>query len=308
MIGTSAMVDSVNYVDLSGMTGPNQNWDLSDLQTIGETLTYNWVNPEDAPGGESFPNANYAVEVDFLSFFYDISGNEYKEVGYFLEFMGSTAVETFSDPAIRFTFPMTYGSSGSDDYSSTTVFSLGFELASEGNIDWEVEGYGTLTLPSGTYSDVLLIHAEDLSESTQSIGGTSIVTTLENDIYVLLKAGNPLPLAIFEEITSIDFLGNVETEFGGTTFTSNGGMSIDEKEVSDLMVFPNPASDLLNVDLTGKSVEELTLWTIDGRMVNNFSVNNQGLMQLEMSDLNSGMYILHATGKNELYTACFSVK
>lgn len=51
VIGSSALVDSVNYVDLSEMTGPNQTWDLSDLQPIGETLTYNWVNPADAPGG-----------------------------------------------------------------------------------------------------------------------------------------------------------------------------------------------------------------------------------------------------------------
>ena len=308
VIGSSALVDSVNYVDLSEMTGPNQTWDLSDLQPIGETLTYNWVNPADAPGGEDFPNANYAVEVDFLSFFYDISGNEYNEVGYYLEFQGATAIETFSDAAVRYTFPLTYGTTGSDDYTSNTSFSLGFEIESNGQLNWEVEGYGTAILPFGTFTDVLLLHVNDFTEDAQSVGGTTFLTTLENEIYVLYKAGNPLPLAIFEEIITTDFIGNVEVDYGGTTFNSQGGMNTQEETAAELRVYPNPVSNILNVDLTGKSVDELTLWTVDGRMVNNFSVRNPGLMQLEMSALNAGMYILHARGENELYTACISVK
>ena len=75
-----------------------------------------------------------------------------------------------------------------------------------------------------------------------------------------------------------------------------------------MRICPNHMADQLNVDLTGKSANELTLQTVNGQMVNNFSVINPRLMQLEMSDLNAGSYILHAKGKNELYTACFSVK
>ena len=209
---------------------------------------------------------------------------------------------------MRYTFPLTYGTTGSDDYTSNTSFSLGFEIESNGQLNGEVEGYGTAILPFGTLTDVLLLHVNDFTEDAQSVGGTTFLTTLENEIYVLYKAGNPLPLAIFEEIITTDFIGNVEVDYGGTTFNSQGGMNTQEETAAELRVYPNPVSNILNVDLTGKSVDELTLWTVDGRMVNNFSVRNPGLMQLEMSALNAGMYILHARGENELYTACISVK
>lgn len=302
VVGSSAMSDSVAYVDLSGQTGPNQTWDLSDLTASGQTYTYTWMNPANAIGGSSFPSANYAVEIDFVSFFFDISDNAYNELGYYLELQGSYAIESFSDPLVRFEFPLEYGSSGTDTYESAVEFGLGFTLNSTGSSEWTVDGYGTAILPFGTFTDVLLIHVSESSEEVQDIGGMEFVTTTTNDVYSLYKAGMPLPLVIFEEITFVDQLGS-DVTYLGRTFNGSAGVAVDEEQAPVLNVFPNPTDGIVQVQLQSEELQSLELWTTDGRFVQNFSTNSGRSMFLDMSGLPSGVYVLIANGAKEVYTS-----
>ncbi len=302
VVGSTAISDSVSYVDLSGQTGPNQTWDLTGLTTIGPSYTYTWVNPADAPGGFNFPTANYAVEVEFVSFFYDISDNEYKEIGFYLELQGSYAIETFSDPLVRFEFPLEYGDSGTDTYESAVEFGLGFTLNSTGSSEWTVEGYGTAILPFGTFTDALLIHVSESSEEVQEIGGMEFVTTTTNDVYALYKAGFPLPLAIFEELTFEDLLGS-ETTYNGRTFNGGGGVAVSEEEPFTASVFPNPTDGIVQVQLQSEEIQTIELWTTDGRFVQNFSTNGRKSISLDMSELPAGVYVLIANGAEANYTS-----
>jgi len=301
LVGASALSDSVSYVDLSSQVGINQTWDLSGLTSIGPAYTYNWINPASAAGESNFPTANYAVVVDFLTFFYDISNNEYNEIGYYLEFGGNAVMETFSNPAVRFEFPMQYGGSGSDTYESTMEFGGVFAINSTGSLDWNIEGYGTAILPFGTFSDVLLIHVEEAAQDVQDLGGMEFVSNSTNSIYALYKAGMPLPLAIFEELTFSDVQGT-EVTYLGRTFNSSGGVSVGEEGVNQLNVYPNPTDGVVRVELGLEEIISLSLFTTDGKFVQNFSTAQGSSITLDMSGLPLGVYVLIAKGANEVRT------
>jgi len=64
-----------------------------------------------------------------------------------------------------------------------------------------------------------------------------------------------------------------------------------------LKVYPNPASDLLNIEITPSDTGRMLLEVFDlsGKAVINKTVVNEPLMQLDIEDLAEGAYSLKVT-------------
>jgi len=77
-------------------------------------------------------------------------------------------------------------------------------------------------------------------------------------------------------------------------FSETCTLNIDRFNNTDLVVYPNPASDLVNIKAKNFLIDSFKIYNVHGQLVkqNNFTRNF-----IEISDLEKGLYIIHLEGK-----------
>ena len=91
-------------------------------------------------------------------------------------------------------------------------------------------------------------------------------------------------------------------------FTADNSVGIiDTKETSSLLVFPNPATDLLNIDLSGmKEAGNISIFSMDGRKVwsEEFDLagESSNVRTIDMTANKSGIYVVRVVSGNSIYT------
>jgi hypothetical protein len=75
---------------------------------------------------------------------------------------------------------------------------------------------------------------------------------------------------------------------------------IDESEEHLFSVYPNPVKDMVNVDC--KDIEQIYLFNAVGQNIESFSVEGNDKVQIDMSGLPSGVYILQAVSQGRTLT------
>lgn len=140
------------------------------------------------------------------------------------------------------------------------------------------------TLLAGGTDDVLLYQAYTEFTATTSTWGTMSLpfaanpqaTGTVNQLYIVAVSSNN---AVASPGTTL-WLDNITTGFVG----------VDENEVIAASVYPNPATDVLNIKMN-EEVASVVITALDGKVVateNSTSIN--------ISGLNTGMYIYTITG------------
>jgi hypothetical protein len=86
----------------------------------------------------------------------------------------------------------------------------------------------------------------------------------------------------------------------------NAVVGTSESKVSnDMQIFPNPANGLLNIGFRQPLLQraQLSLFNMHGREVMNRVYDNiDGNVQLDVSDLAGGMYIVVVRTDNQIFT------
>ncbi len=173
---TDAQIQAIVDAD-----GADQTWDFSQVShtdTLHAVTTYHGSG-DGLPGGDEFPETNYAIEVmmglespdvDSAAWvFNQIKGDSALTLGgsYITENPDTGEPDTltlaFNPPSLNFLLPVTYG----DSWTHTSTFIL------ETTEEAEVDGWGTLVLPDGSSHDALRIRREE----TTSMGGFETMTT-----------------------------------------------------------------------------------------------------------------------------------
>ena len=175
---------------LIDIEGASQTWDFTTLtfEAEGSAITVSYLDeaPDDAPGGNEAPfnTADFVQEV-LGAELNNYSFQDIRDDGvYFIGFTSedpSTGEETrFAyDPALRTTaLPLTYETS----WTTSTTYSIeagGVTLTTEEVRDYEVDGYGTLVLPSGSVDALRL---------KQEVARTTSGVTSESTSYTFITA------------------------------------------------------------------------------------------------------------------------
>jgi len=81
----------------------------------------------------------------------------------------------------------------------------------------------------------------------------------------------------------------------------SGANSI-ERVYNELNVYPNPATELINIELVAPRAAFATLYNLNGQVVNTQSTEGNKLMTLSTADLNEGMYVLQVVQDEKVYT------
>jgi hypothetical protein len=72
---------------------------------------------------------------------------------------------------------------------------------------------------------------------------------------------------------------------------------------AQLSVYPNPATDILNISLSnGTRIETVNIYNVSGKLVNNFKLNGN---QIDISQLNNGVYMVEVLTANGSYKTKF---
>lgn len=165
-------IDTVPNAGISvGQPGPNGTYNLTDIDLNNEEIT-SFVDPSTLSNASEFPEATIAIN-EGAEIYLKVGATEYDFQGIVLPNQaGGTEpwVIKYDDPQIFVTFPSTYQTAFVDDFYGQETFYIGMDfqgtqidsgrITFTGSTDSEFDGYGTLTTPAGTFSDVLRQRAE----------------------------------------------------------------------------------------------------------------------------------------------------
>jgi len=140
-------VDTLNLNP--GAPGTNQNWNFSSRSLLGDsTITY-YVTPSSTPYAGYYPGATLAsYEQSGLTYTYYITSSSIYEI---IGLAASTGFYIFPGPEVLGQYPITYNQQFSADYRGVGYFTTDTVHLSGHEISI-VDGYGTISLPSGTSS------------------------------------------------------------------------------------------------------------------------------------------------------------
>lgn len=83
---------------------------------------------------------------------------------------------------------------------------------------------------------------------------------------------------------------------------AGGALSLDENNFSEkIKIYPIPARGTLNIEVEGKNIESVDLYTMDGKRVISEKVdNNKNKKRIDISELPGGLYIVYLTTQDGL--------
>jgi len=145
-------------------------------------------------------------------------------------------------------------------------------------------------------------------------------TELNDDVLVIKGASSVVVLAKFSgnnfpqsftvngNQTTLEWLTNYKNEYQGwdISFTTSGvGINTYDK-IQNIIVYPNPVSDLLNITLFTEIIDDLTceIISVEGKIVysEKFNIDNSVTKKvINTSNFSKGIYLLKLTGKKGEY-------
>jgi hypothetical protein len=94
--------------------------------------------------------------------------------------------------------------------------------------------------------------------------------------------------------------------FNSWKFTTGYGVGINDNPLSQIQVYPNPATDVLYIKTAGENITDLFIKDILGNVVKTiYPTLQQPILKLDLSDLPKGVYVLDVRMGNKFYQQKF---
>ena len=307
----STASNSVNFNFAA--TGTTYNWDFSNLTAASQKmesyvplsatpLIYRLVfNSTIASIARERPDMQVAVISLTNGFdFFKKSATDYRQTGFGSEIQGISLPVQFQSPDILYKFPVNFGNSDSCDSKwNVNIPNLGYLGEKKHRVN-EVDGWGTVKTPYGTFnclrikSTVLQIdsfHYDSIPLPFPAIPQNYIeyYWLAKNIGFPILKATVRLAATTVEYIDSIKVFA---------------GIAEDKASNNDLVIFPNPTTDLLNINFLTNISEKFTIriFSTDGKELLNKSYNSINKIVINTNNLEKGIYFVTATMADKVIT------
>ncbi len=255
-----------------GPDGPNRTWDFSGLGSGMFLGTQQAINAATSPFAELFPQANYCYTmqsafVDATMYFYHSLTPEIFEI-YSLGYEGEVGEDFRLNPRTYVTFPYTYGTVFTDTFQRTT---------DPGPVSQTVtyDAYGTLIMPFGTFQNVV----------RQKV----VIDGIANYAWFNVSPFYPILQTALED--------------GGLGYIIDNTV-LDNPTISQekFTVFPNPVSSLINIGFSDSVQGQvvLELFDVTGKII--ISKTVVASESMDLSVLQSGLYLLKVKSANATET------
>ncbi len=293
-IGDEWVYKQINDEFDPGTSGANAIWDFSVLGLADYTADYTVSLSENVAGASYFPESSIAWVIDLsglveLNFFMGFDNDLFVEYGSYNEYDGDETITIYTDPLVRFSAPLDYLNSSSDAYEGSISIPFIGELPLTGSMSYEVDAYGSITTPLGTYPEALRVNSLE-TEDQEFVPGLYMTTI--NTTYMWYVENYPVPILIIEQSESYTFGEFDEITYSLTYLSSYNGVAlgVDKmKAKNSFSLYPNPSSDFISLDFDQKGISELRILTIDGKSIKTQFI--QSASKVDVSDLSPGYYI-----------------
>jgi|GEM_PF-5469133 len=285
--------------------GPNMTWDFTNFSQTG-MLTYTFIDPASTAVGDSFPNADIAVDRgDSLITYLDSTTAGLKIIGVYvyrddIDTVGHTIPNELSLPTPFNYLDAIYDYSGTlleDMYTSYPA-----KLTTERWKNMEAKGWGTVATPAGFYQNVVCIESRVLRRDTVKVNfGSGFVPfqiTADTSIFYDFYDTNVGAVMSFE----VDSISDTVTTYSYTYRTWPVGVSEQtEAGQNGLLVSPNPASEsaMLTLYTPAKKGDMVRVADLSGRIVKEFGLEGSGNysnISFSVADLTNGTYLVSVSG------------
>jgi len=286
-----------------GSAGANQTWNFASLTSSG-TSSVPIVSVGSTANGSSFPNATIALASSASSTsYYSTSASSFQ---YYGNYNGST-LQAYSNPEDLLRYPFTYGNSYSDPY--TCDYTSSAPEYRKGTVTVRADGYGTLILPNGTFSNVLRVHMVESQVDSANLSGFISLGTYVRSEYAWYLTGNAWMIASCDSITINTVLnGTVGTPTyvttGGYTSVIHAGIEEADNLLQSMHLFPNPSHGVvtLQFNLNKTSKYEVKLFNYSGQQVGETfqeeGMEGSNLREINTADLSKGIYFVQVTDEH----------
>ncbi len=314
--------DTIHYVDANTFgfnpagTGPVTNvlWDNTFLLNAGTTYQFYYVNPSSITGNgvDSFPNATIARGESGAAgyFYYQNTASDINRIGWFGSNTNYGIYEngTF---ATEFHFPITAGQTFNSTYNGRYApFGVGEDSVKieSGTLTINADQQGTMILPTGTFTNVLRIHAlENFHIKIYLLGVPVIDYVVSDDYYYWFHDTVLQPIMIYG-ITTVD--GTLQTPvlryqpLSGTT----GVNQLTQR--SNIEVYPNPSNGRIIIsgienNLTNSGID---IYNSLGQKVDFQTTVIGNTTSINLTDAAKGIYVVTLTVNNKSVTRKISVE
>ncbi len=276
-------------------SGPNQNWDFSGLSADPTNPDYffKFLAPQQTPYPTQYPQAFLAaINPDSQYVYYQLDNGVLQLVGAVAEEPSlGTAFANYENAETEEVFPISYENTWSDNFDGNNVIDP-FSVAFSGTVSGEVDAFGTLTLPSGTFTNVLRIK----EERSYVISGTAPTSST---MYRYVSADHHLWLLSMESFSS----GPPLIYYQDMPSIVSTTQALDFS--AEIQLHPNPisAGQVLQVQCESQALEALSLYSATGkRYALETSFDGQSSFQLSMpQELSPGIYSLQGLMENGFF-------
>jgi len=279
-----------------GNPGTNQTWNFPSLIRKDSTLI-NWLNASSTPYSSSFPTANIASTSDNSNFNYFTASSS----GLIFNGIGNTnLVVVLSDPETYVQYPFTFNSNFSDNFYATIISGTN-TIIRNGTVTVTCDGWGTINLPFGSFSNALRVKViTDSRDST--IAGITYVLKSHATSYQWYVPGRKFDVFQISN-TIFTYNGVPESPVKSVSYNSNSrsvnisklGTEIPEN-FSLAQNYPNPFNPSTNIkfDIPKSSFVKIIVYDLTGRetevLVNQQMQPGSYSAEFNGTSLSSGIY------------------
>ena len=248
----------------------------------------NMDNAERSFSGTTLPSS-FSIDADSVTIRFISDENDVVDRGFVLEYSATTGAATCSEDYVTLSGTGTITDKGDSDIPADAPY------IADKMCKWKIENsnttyfsYPRINLGLGDYVDIYEYKGLQRYELLKRF---DIYNWPEEDVFV--AHANRI---------RIHFLTDNYDENTGFELTYQIVTNVKENGISDLSIFPNPASSTMNVLLTTEEAGQLTFRISDmtGRTLYTENVENLGgetLHTLNVSNLSKGLYLLSIEGK-----------
>jgi hypothetical protein len=291
-----------------GSSGANVTWDFSNIVVTGSPYTSTFVNASSLSNVAQFNGVpNLAVDDGANQSYWLTNANVQSIVGV-VQGANDIVDNYYSDPRELLVFPLTYGSSYNETMDGVQDNNIGgFQMLRTGTITIEGDAHGVLIMPYGTVNNVLRIKVTTVySDEFQG----NIVASYVDVHYMWYSASSHMPLLQYHDFT---FAGQ---QVFSANYLDPQGINISEYSNigSSVQVYPNPATDVVNVQFSLSTSADVTIVVTDllGKEVMN--ITREGAMSgihnepIDINGLDNGMYLISIISGDDIVTKKISVR
>jgi hypothetical protein len=285
---------------MAAVTGVNLTWNHSQVVETAEITNYYFVDPATTAGAAEFPTSTVAEATDGSvgNFYYSLTATGFYRDGIWDP---ASIMIPYANTLKLYEIPFQFGTTFTDNYHGVGDMVGGIDsvyIASPngGAFTSDVDGFGTLYLPTGRFDSVYRVYyTEDFTVKFDLLTPGMTVFTIAEYGYEYWKRGFVKPLLVYINTSYSDMGGTNQVTTSvryNKTATPDGPVpGFDELTSPVMNMYPNPTTGPATIEFTGR-----------GNLIQIFDATGKLILSAETEDdrftcdlgaYGKGIYMVH---------------